>query len=149
MKTILANEYFLLFSRVFISIIFIFAGIEKIGDPSSFAESITNYKMFPEFLVNLFAVVIPWAELAVGILLLFGTAVKENTFILSVLLTFFVILIFVAVLRGLNIDCGCFGTISASKVGLQKIIENILLLLLTINVLYFGSKKYSLSFINI
>ncbi len=137
---IFSNKYFLLLARFLIALIFIFSGIEKIATPDKFAEAITNYKIFPLFTVNIIAIVIPWLELTAGILLLFGIWIKENAAILEVLLFLFTLLVAVALLRGLNINCGCFGTRFAQKIGFIKIGENILLLF--INYILFKFANY-------
>lgn len=115
--------------RIILSLIFIFAGIEKIVNPAAFSESINNYKLFPSILINYSAITIPWIELITGVLLLFGISVKENAAIITTLLIFFTLAVIISLFRGLNIDCGCFGTALGEKVGLQKIVENILLII--------------------
>jgi hypothetical protein len=75
----------------------------------------------------------------------FGISVKENSAILSGLLLVFIIAIAISLVRGLNIDCGCFGTTGGTKVGIQKLLENFGLLLLGLILIKFGSKSPSLS----
>jgi uncharacterized membrane protein YphA (DoxX/SURF4 family) len=141
MKSILANKYLLLISRLVLGFIFIYAGAEKIADPDGFAVSISNYRILPIQLVNIFAVAIPWLELFSGILIIFGFSVKENSFIIGSLMTLFTFMVLVAVLRGLDIDCGCFGTGDAQKVGLLKIVENLVLIVLSFNLFNVTNKS--------
>lgn len=145
MKQLLSNNYLLFLFRILLGFIFIYAGIEKIIDPEGFAKSISNYRLFPFAFINIFAITLPWIELVSGILLISGVAVKENSFIITVLLGVFVVAIAVSLIRGLNINCGCFGTDGGSQVGLQKIIENILLMIAGIILIYFGGGKISLT----
>ena len=145
MKNILSNKYILLLSRLVIGFIFIYAGMEKISDPNGFARSINNYKLLPLFLINISAIILPWIEVVTGILLIFGISVKENSFIISFLLGIFVLAIAISLIRGLNIDCGCFGTMRGEQVGIQKLGENFLLILLGIQLIIFGSGDLSLS----
>jgi len=144
MKKFLANKYLLLLSRLILGFIFIYAGMEKISDPESFARTINNYKLLPLFLINISALILPWIEVISGILLLFGITVRENSFITSSLLGIFIIAIAVSLLRGLNIDCGCFGTAGGATIGIQKLFENFLLVLLGIQLVYFGGGAVSL-----
>ncbi len=139
MKKVFSNKYLLLLIRVFISFIFIYASIEKISNPQEFSQAIANYKILPTSFVNIFALTLPWVELISGILLLFGVSVKENSFIITALLAIFIVAIIVSLLRGLDINCGCFGTINGSKVGLTKILEDTILFLLGIILTIFGS----------
>lgn len=144
MKNIISNKYLLLSSRIILAFVFIFAGAEKISDPDQFAVAISNYKIFPIFSLNIIAITLPWLEVAAGILLLFGISVKENSAIIGTLMIFFTVIVLIALLRGLDIDCGCFGTSDGQKVGLVKIIENIGLIILSLHIFFFGNNSFSL-----
>ena len=145
LKKILNNEYLLLSIRIFLGFVFVFAAITKVTDPIGFSQSIYNYKLMPDFTINFLAIAFPWIELVAGILLIFGIAVKENSAILSALLFVFIVAIIISIARGLNIDCGCFGTVEGSKVGLIKILENVGLLIIGLILMKFDSKFLSLS----
>lgn len=145
MIKILSNKYLLISIRIVLGFVFIFAAISKASEPEEFARAIANYKLLPIFLINILAITLPWIEICAGMLLLFGISVKENSAILSGLLLVFIIAITISLIRGLNIDCGCFGTIGGTKVGIQKILENIGLLLLGLILIRFDSKFLSLS----
>lgn len=136
----LTNKYILLTAKFFIGYIFILAGIEKIADPSGFSESIENYQLLPNIFINFFAIALPWIEVVCGILLIFNKYVKENSFIFISLMSAFTIMIFIAVLRGLDIDCGCFGTNNSQNVGIVKIIENLGLIILGMYVFVYHEK---------
>lgn len=142
---VLNNKYLLLIFRLFLGFIFIFAAVTKIADPEAFSQSIYNYKLLPLSLVNIFAILFPWIEIVAGILLIFGVSVKENSAIISGLLLIFIIAITISLFRGLDIDCGCFGTVDGAKVGILKILENIGLLLIGIFLIKFDSNYLSLS----
>ena len=115
--------------RIITGIIFIVAGVMKILNPGQFADAIDNYRMLPYILVTLMAIILPWLELVSGILLIVGPFKKGAAFVLLVLTLIFLIAISTAMLRGLDINCGCFSIEnSATKVGLPKLIEDIVLL---------------------
>jgi len=99
----------------------------------------------PDILINVLAIAFPWIELVAGILLIFGISVKENCAILSGLLVIFIIAIAISMARGLNIDCGCFGTVDGAKVGLLKILENVGLLILGLILIKYDSRFLSLA----
>jgi len=145
MNKIISNKYFLLSIRIVLGFVFIFAAISKATEPEAFARAISNYKLLPLFSINILAIILPLIELCTGILLVFGISVKENSTILSGLLLIFIIAIAISLVRGLNIDCGCFGTVGGTKVGIQKILENIGLLILGMILTKFGSNSISLS----
>lgn len=141
----LNNKILLLTIRLFVAFFFILAATTKITDPDGFSQSIYNYKLLPDFLINFLALAFPWIELVAGILLIFGISVKENSAILSGLLVIFIFAIAISLARGLDIDCGCFGTVDGSKVGLMKILENVGLLLLGLILIKYDSKYFSIS----
>lgn len=142
---IFSNQYLLFAFRCILAIVFILSGIEKIADPAGFSESILNYKLLPEAFVNLPGITLPWIELTAGILLLFGISVKENSLIISSLLLVFIMAIGISIARGLNIDCGCFGTSGGTKVGFTKIGENVILFFMGMLLIFFKSSLFSLS----
>ncbi len=140
-KRIFSNNYFLLISRLILGFVFIYAASEKITDPVEFAESIYNYKIFPFFIINFISIILPWIELITGLFLIFGIALKESVFIINILTLLFILLIGISLIRGLNINCGCFGTNNGETIGIKKIIEDFILLLLGM-LIYFYDKEY-------
>lgn len=138
MKKTLSNKYLLFLVRIILGFIFIYAGAEKISDPSAFSTSISNYRLLPLFMVNFFAITMPWMEITAGLMLIFGIAVKENAFILNAMLLVFIIAIGISLARGLSIDCGCFG--KGNQIGIQKLIENSLLFLGGLLLIIYDSK---------
>jgi hypothetical protein len=53
------------------------------------------------------------------------------------MLSVFTFAVVIAVFRNLDIDCGCFGTMHVQKVGLLKILENMILISLGAVILFF------------
>ena len=145
LNNILNNKFLLLAIRFVLGFIFIFAAVTKVADPVGFSQSVYNYKLMPDFLINILAIAIPWIELVAGILLVFGISVKENSAILTGLLIVFIFAIAISIARGLDIDCGCFGTVDGAKVGIMKILENVGLMFLGLILIKFDSKYFSLT----
>ncbi len=100
----------LFWCRLLLGMVFLMASMDKIVHPAAFAKMVYNYQILPDVLVNLTAVFLPWIEIVLGFLLIFGLwmpgAIAISNFLL---LTFFCSLIFNAA-RGLDIHCGCFST---------------------------------------
>lgn len=142
MAKVLSNKYLLFFLRIILGFLFIYAGAEKISDPAGFSTSISNYRLLPLFMVNFFAITMPWVELVAGILLILGISVKENAFIINAMLMIFIIAISVSLARGLSIDCGCFG--KGTQIGIQKLIENSLMFIAGVLLIFYDSKFLSL-----
>jgi uncharacterized membrane protein YphA (DoxX/SURF4 family) len=85
---------------------------------------------------------LPWLELISGMMLIFGIKLKANSIITGGLLIIFIIAVFSAMMRGLNINCGCFSN-KITIVGWNKILENTGLLLLAIALYFTQSRKFS------
>lgn len=143
MKNILENKNLLLLSRLILAMVFIFASAGKIAMPESFAVAVLNYKIFPLFAINIIAITLPWIELTFGILLLFGICVRECSIVFGLMLLIFILIVLYAIIRGLDINCGCFGTMEAQKVGLSKILENFLLTFLSVHLMLFYDEAKS------
>lgn len=136
---IFKNDLLLFAVRLFVGFVFVFAASTKITSPEDFSQAVYNYRLLPVISVNIIAIVLPWIELCAGLLLIFGIAVKENSAILFTTLSIFILAIAISLFRGLDIECGCFGTSDGSKVGLMKILENAGLLILTLVLIKFDS----------
>ena len=122
-------NYLIAITRIYLALVLILSGLDKINNLSIFADSIANYKILPVQFINIIAIIIPWLEVMVGGFLLLGIYIKENSIISFSLLLIFTLAVLSAVMRNLDIDCGCQGTFNGQKVGMLKILENALLLL--------------------
>ncbi|MFH1123512.1 MAG: MauE/DoxX family redox-associated membrane protein [Pseudomonadota bacterium] len=94
--------------RMILGIVFLLASIDKILHPEAFAEAITNYRILPDAIINLTAIVLPWIELMVGLCLVSGIWVPGASLLSALLLMVFLGAILFNVARGLDIECGCF-----------------------------------------
>ncbi len=109
--------------RLVLGVVFIYASYDKILDPSKFARDISNYHIVPFGLENTVAIILPWLELFIGIGIVLGIYIDGNTLLSAFLLLLFNFLIFQAMVRGFNIECGC-GLKEGELVGWRKLIEN-------------------------
>lgn len=96
--------------RLFLGGIFIYASLDKIFKPGLFAEAVYNYQILPDILVNLTALVLPWMELVLGVMLVAGIWLPGVAMLSTLLLMAFTGILTFNIARGLNIYCGCFTT---------------------------------------
>jgi uncharacterized membrane protein YphA (DoxX/SURF4 family) len=89
--------------------IFLAAAIPKIMHPSEFALDISHYAMLPDALINPLAVLLPWVEAVMGLALLSGFAAEGAISLANILMVAFLAAMAQAWIRGLDIECGCFG----------------------------------------
>lgn len=117
-----------------IGIVFIYSGLEKIVSTADFAASVQNYRIVPIELTNLVGIILPWLEFYCGLFLIIGIFKQASAAILSTLLLLFIFILFSALIRGLDIECGCFG--SGANVSWFRIIEDIVLLTMSLHLLF-------------
>ena len=96
------------FSRLVLAGVFIYAGAVKSHDIVAFAGQIANYQIFPYAWNYLIASTLPYLELLCGILLLLNRRVRPAVLVLFVLNMIFMVVLISAIIRGFDIDCGCF-----------------------------------------
>jgi putative oxidoreductase len=95
--------------RVFCGFILVYASLDKLGNSSQFSESVGNYQILPSALIPLAAVVVPWFEFITGLCLTFGFRQKGASLIFCVLMAGYAVSIGSALLRGIDLNCGCFN----------------------------------------
>ena len=141
------NKYIFLIFRLILGIIFIWASIDKIFNPQDFAKIVYNYRLLPDFAINIFGIVLPWTEFLCGLFLVAGFRTRRSALIISILLLVFIIAISIAIIRGLDISCGCFTTDPAesSKIGYTLLWRDSLMLLIGIYLIGYSSDFLSLT----
>ena len=105
--TLKTAEFLLRFS---LGGIFIAASVDKILHPAAFASIVRDYKVLPDTLSNLAALVLPWLELVLGVLLLAGVWRASALVLANLLLLLFWTTLVVNYFRGIDVGCGCFST---------------------------------------
>lgn len=96
-------------SRLFLAGVFIYSGYIKIGATLQFAVAIMGYKLVPEKLVLPLATYLPWIEIVLGLLILSGFKIRYVSMGAAALLLFFIAVLTITYLRGIEANCGCFG----------------------------------------
>jgi putative oxidoreductase len=104
--------------RLLVGGLFVFAGVLKMADPAKFAIDVSNYRLLPHELINLVAILLPGIEVVAGLFVLTGLRLKAAALVVTGLTVIFFIAIVSALARGLNIECGCFGTVGGKHIGL-------------------------------
>ena len=95
--------------RLGLGSLFIYSSLSKMDDPGLFADMVMRFEMLPEFAVGIFSLSLPMMELLAGLMFIFTKWLREAALLSSGMLAMFMIALSSAILRGLEIDCGCFG----------------------------------------
>ena len=117
-------------ARILLGGLLFYAGFSKLSDIPKFADEVGNYKI-PElvpslhgtlvYLMRLVAVTLPWNEVVLGLLLIIGIWTRAAAIVSMILFAIFAMAVSSAIVRKLNISCGCFNHNDAAKVGLMTL----------------------------
>ncbi|WP_242345715.1 DoxX family protein [Anaeromyxobacter terrae] len=88
---------------------FLYAAGTKLPDMAAFAETLANYRLVPPSLVPVAAAAVIGVELALGLLLVTGRLARGAALVATGLLAVFTLGLSQALLRGIDLRCGCFG----------------------------------------
>ncbi|MGN6333145.1 MAG: DoxX family protein [Motilibacteraceae bacterium] len=102
------------------------AGALKAVAVTGAVASVRAYDLLPGGLATAMGYTLPFLEIAVGVLLVVGLFTRVAAAVGGLLMVMFVIGIASAWARGLNIDCGCFGTGGSVAAGQTKYLQDIL-----------------------
>jgi uncharacterized membrane protein YphA (DoxX/SURF4 family) len=95
--------------RVALAGIWLVSGGVKLADRIGTAVAVDAYDVLPTRFVPVVASVLPLFEIALGVLLLVGVGTRVAAVVSAALLVVFLAGLAQAWIRGLSIDCGCFG----------------------------------------
>lgn len=98
-----------LLARLVLGGTLIAAGYLKFDELDKSQMAVRAYELLPIPVANFMGIFLPFFEMAVGILLVLGAAVRLSALASALLMFAFMIGISQAWARGLSIDCGCFG----------------------------------------
>ena len=140
------HAVFALAARLYLGVIFLLACWHKLLEPAAFALDIATYQILPLGLVNLLAIVLPWVELAAGLMLLFGFRTRAAALLMAGMMAMFTVAIAIAVAKGLDMSCGCFASQGASEdpISWRTILRDASWLLLAVYVFIFDRRPLGL-----
>jgi len=113
-------------ARLILGGVLFIAGYLKVGSPDKSQMAVRAYELLPISVANLFGLVLPFFEVAIGALLILGSLTRVMAALGGFTMVIFIVAISQAWARGLNIDCGCFGGGGAVEPGQTKYLQEIL-----------------------
>jgi uncharacterized membrane protein YphA (DoxX/SURF4 family) len=127
-------------SRLALAAIFIYSAYAKLKAPwFVFAASIDSYRMLPSSATIWIAKTLPWFELFLGVLLVIGFRVRWVAVTCGVLLAGFWLSMLRAYLKGMDIDCGCFGP--GERISVLTLLRDSLMVILAAVVWWSAGKR--------
>jgi len=96
-------------ARLVVGGVWVYAGAIKLPDPAQSVAAVRAYQVLPADLVAPVGQLLPVLEVVIGALLILGLLTRGAAVASAVLLAVFIAGIISVWVRGIEIDCGCFG----------------------------------------
>ena len=108
--------------------LFVVTGILKLRDPAGFATAIANYQLWPQR-AALLAATLPATEILVGLTLLAAPRPwrRAAAIAIALMVAVFTVAATSAVVRHIDISCGCFGS-DSGRIDALTIVRDLALL---------------------
>jgi putative oxidoreductase len=123
-------------ARIALGALFVYAAATKLPDMAGFAEDVANYRLIPARAVPVLGSATVGIELLAGLALLTGFAARGAAVALSCILGAFAVALSQALLRGIDLKCGCFG--GAEQASWWTVARDLAMLAGTLAVAAFG-----------
>ena len=96
-------------ARLVVGGVWLYAGAIKLPDPAQSVAAVRAYQAAPVRLVAPVGQLLPVVEVVIGAMLVLGLLTRGAAVVSAVLLVVFIVGIVSVWVRGIEIDCGCFG----------------------------------------
>jgi uncharacterized membrane protein YphA (DoxX/SURF4 family) len=98
-----------LLARLVVGGVWIWAGVLKVPHPESSVTAVRAYQLLPPSVADGVGRVLPMVEVVVGVCLVIGLLTRFAAVLSALMLVAFIVGISSVWVRGIAIDCGCFG----------------------------------------
>ncbi|MEV8371965.1 MauE/DoxX family redox-associated membrane protein [Kribbella sp. NPDC056861] len=115
-----------LVARLVLGGVMLVAGALKVTDPEAATQAVRAYELLPQGFDGIVGLLLPFLEIAIGLLLIVGYGVRPAAVAAGVFMLLFIAAVSSAWARGLAIDCGCFGGGGQVAPGQTKYLQEIL-----------------------
>lgn len=99
----------LTFLRLFLTATFLVAGALKVQAPDRFLLDVEGFGLLPGWLAYATALVLPWVEILAALGLWWKRLARGAALLLTLSALSFIGVLVVAEVKGLDLNCGCFG----------------------------------------
>lgn len=133
----------ILLLRLCLGGLFIYSSFYKIRNIAQFKEAVANYEILPYWIVNITAIILPWLEFWIGILLIAGIFVRACAIVNCSLLVLFNLAIGINIARDVEIYCGCFSEGDLGVANYWHILFNTIWLLIGVSLFILERRRFS------
>lgn len=107
---------------------FVYSGAVKAMDPGIFVMDVRSFDLLPDPYAAWLAMGLPWLEILAGLAVISGVWRKGGLLTLNGALLVFLIAISIAWYRGIDIQCGCFGSHDKESSHVSLLLRDVALL---------------------
>jgi uncharacterized membrane protein YphA (DoxX/SURF4 family) len=97
-------------ARLIVGLVDLAAGISKFPDPAGNVRQVRAFDLLPEAVVPAVGHALPTVEILIGALLVLGVLTRATAVVATLFFVAFIVGIAAAWARGMEINCGCFGS---------------------------------------
>jgi hypothetical protein len=98
------------------AILLFLSGTQHAANPYLFFGSILDYQLVPMQMAVLIAAILPWLHLILAALLIAPRMTLRSPFVATAMLgVLFVVVQLTVIVRGIPVDCGCFGAVVSDR----------------------------------
>jgi putative oxidoreductase len=127
--------------RAGLGALFLYTGIGKAMDPTSFLDNVRSFHILPDPYAAWTAMGLPWLEILCGLALLTGFLAEGALTCIAGMLGVFLWAFIYSWQRGLDVNCGCFGAEDSTTQYTQAITQDALLLAVALSVLFWQWRR--------
>lgn len=120
--------------------VFLYAGALKAWNPMTFLDDVRSFDLLTDPYAAWLALFLPWLEIFSGIAVITGLLRKGALLVLNGSLLVFLVAIGISWYRGIDIQCGCFGSSDATSNYQELILRDLALLGLGLYLLWQASR---------
>jgi uncharacterized membrane protein YphA (DoxX/SURF4 family) len=97
-------------ARLIVGLVDVVAGLAKFSDPAGNVRQVRAFRILPESLVPTVGHALPTVEIVIGAMLILGILTRSFAVLAALFFLAFIVGIASAWARGMEINCGCFGS---------------------------------------
>ena len=107
-------RYISIVFKLVLAILFVVSAIAKLSEIETFAQSLNSYKLLSPGLVPFFSYYVPLMELGLAVGFLLPRFDKVICLLTIAVMLVFQVALASLIIRGIDIDCGCFGKFAST-----------------------------------
>ena len=129
--------------RLALGVALVVAGGLKVGHAPDLASAIAGFRLLPSSIIPLLALILPFAEIVLGLYLAIGLFTRASAWIGAAQFSLYAAAIASAVVRGIPANCGCFGPGDAARADWPHVAFDVVLALVCLVVARRGPGAFS------